>query len=51
MAVVTAGHGAGGAGLRIANATSGSVHVVVDLVGIRFRHQAHPADLPDHLER
>ena len=36
MAVVTAAHGAGGAGLRIANTTSGSVHVVVDLVGIQF---------------
>ena len=36
MAVVTAGHGASGVGLRIANTTSGSVHVVVDLVGIQF---------------
>ena len=36
MAVVTAGHGAGGAGLRISNTSSGSVHVVVDLVGVQF---------------
>ena len=40
MAVVTAGHGEDGAGLRISNTTSGSVHVVVDLVGI------HVADSP-----
>jgi hypothetical protein len=36
MAVVTAGHGVGGAGLRISNTTSGSVHVIVDLVGVQF---------------
>jgi hypothetical protein len=41
MAVVTAGHGAGGAGLRIANTTSGSVHVVVDLVGIQFANSPY----------
>ena len=36
MAVVTAGHSAAGAGLRISNTGSGTVHVVVDLVGVQF---------------
>lgn len=36
MAVVQAGHGGGAAGFRISNTTSGSVHVVVDLVGVHF---------------
>ena len=36
MALVAASHGAEGAGFRISNTTSGSVHVVVDLVGLQF---------------
>jgi hypothetical protein len=60
MALVTAGRGADSAGFRISNTTSGSVHVVVDLVGIqlsdspyglRFSPRAKPTRILDTRKR
>ncbi len=40
MVVVRAGHSAKGAGFRVSNTSSGSVHVVVDIVGIHLSDSA-----------
>ncbi len=40
MVVVRAGHSAGSAGFRVSNTSSGSVHVVVDVVGIQLSDSA-----------
>ncbi|WP_377643621.1 hypothetical protein [Oryzobacter terrae] len=40
MVVVRAGHSSEGAGFRVSNTSSGSVHVVVDVVGIQLKDSA-----------